>query len=204
MAETFPWNLSATANFKPSLGLTFGRDLGGLGLTGRTADAYWTGTLTTNALSIADRQKALADLLYWADMNKRISFVHPQYRYPQGYDADSWPLTDDPVVTAITDRRHIAVMGLEVGMVLPRGTRFTLIQGDLRCYRELPLDVTVSSATAQALQVSPRLPLGVFAADCTISFVAPEVRLAIVPESWQADEGLEPAPLAFEVSETLV
>lgn len=203
MAETFPWPLAAS-QLKATLNLTFGRDLGGLGLTGRTADAYWVGTLTTPALSIEDRQQALADLLYWADLNKRISFVHPQHVYPQGYDADSWPLADDPVVTALTDRRHIVVMGLEVGMVLPRGTRFTLIQEDRRCYRELPVDVTISSATAQTLPVSPRLPLGVFAAGCTVSFVAPEVRFAIVPESWSTDEGLEPMPLSFDVSETLI
>jgi hypothetical protein len=204
MAATFPWKLSASANFKPELGITFGRDLGGLGLTGRTADAYWSGTLTTNALSIDDRQKALSDLLYWVDMNMRISFVHPQYSYPQGYDAGNWPVAGAVTVTTFTDRRHVTVSGLVAGMVLPRGTRFTFIQDDLRCYRMLPADVTVESAIAQPLQVSPRLPMGVFAPECEIGFVNPEVRLAIVPDSWQADEGLEPATLSFDVSETLV
>lgn len=203
MAETFPWPLKAT-RLTTLLNINFGRDLGGLGLSGRTADAYWRGALTTPALSILDRQKALADLTYWADMNKRISFVHPQYLYPAGYDAATWPLATNPVVTAITDRRHIVVMGLVVGMVLPRGTRFTLIQDDLRCYRSLPVDVVVASATAQTLPVSPRLPLGVFAPNCRISFVSPEVRLAIVPDSWSPDEDIDLLPLSFDVSETLV
>jgi len=203
MAEAFPWRLKAT-KFAPVSGITFGRDQGGLGVSGRQAEPYWAGTLTTPALSIADRKKALADLGYWVDMNRRISFVHPQRSYPDGFDADSWPLDDDPTVTSFTDRRAIVVSGLEAGMVLPRGTRFTLMQDDLRCYRELPLDVTVSSAVAQTLNVSPRLPLGVFADDCAIRFVDPEVRLAIVPDSWSADEDIEGLPLSFDVSETLV
>lgn len=203
MAETFPWALSATV-FAPTQNITFGRDLGGLGLTGRSSEPYWAGTLTTNALSIEDRQKALSDLIYWVDLNKRLSFIHPQYLYPQGFDADTWPVMGDVTVTTITDRRTIVVSGLVNGMLLPRGTRFTLVQDDLRCYRALPVDVTVASETAQTLPVSMRLPLGVFDEGCTVNFVSPEVRLAIVPASWQADEALGPAPLSFDVSETLV
>lgn len=202
MAETFPWPIKADT-LRVVSGITFGRDAGGLGLTGRKTEPYWAGTLTTPALSIADRKQALSDLNYWLDMNKRISFVHGLYHYPEGYDATTWPLTADAVITEVTDRRTIKVSGLEVDMVLPRGTRFTVMQGALRCYRSLPTAVTVTSALSQALPVSMRLPMGVFEAGATVRFAEPEVLLAIVPDSWDGAEDIDLLPLSFDVSETL-
>lgn len=181
--------------------IAYARGLGGLNINARRSDPYWAGSITTPNISIIDRKGWLAWLDDCVDRNLRVDLVHPQYRYPDGYSEDTWPLVTDPLLVSVTDRRTIVVSGLELGMVLPAGTRLTLIQGDVTCYRRLREAVTVTSETAQTLPIGPRLPAGVFVAGAAVRFALPFCRVVIVPDSWEADEDIAPLSLTFEVSE---
>lgn len=177
------------------------RSLGGLNVNARRSEPFWAGPITTPNIAISDRKGWLAWLDDCVDRNLRIDLVHPQYRYPDGYNEDSWPLVADPLLVSTPDRRTIVVSGLEAGMVLLAGTRMTLIQGGAASYRKLNETVTVSSALAQELSIGPRIPAGVFVAGTAVRFAEPFCRVLVVPDSWEADEDIAPLTLTFEVSE---
>lgn len=202
MAEMFPVAF-ARILLKVSSGLAFGRDRDVLLLNARKHEPHWIGSFQTGDLSpeeYADFSAFLTDLV---DTNGRVDFVHPRFAVPRTYTQASWPAAADAVLTALTDLRHIVVSGLPVSTVLKRGDRLTLIQGELRCYRSIAQDVVVSSAIAQTLRISPRLPLGVFVAGAAVRFKLPPIRLAVVPDSYEPDETSRPSPISFDVMEAL-
>lgn len=195
---------------KPELGITSSQSEGGLIITSRRGDPNWTGTLSTGILgSSSPNQHAdfLAFLSRCVDLNFRVDFVHPMHRYPDGYDDSNWPLTDDPTLASITDLRNLNLSGLAIGMLLPRGTRLSLVQGSgdsqVISHRWLAADVTVTSSTAQAIEITPRLPIGVFVVGCAVVFKDPVMRLMIVPDSWDAAEAPDPSSITFGVAESL-
>lgn len=191
-------------NLRIVSGKTHGRDLGGMIINSRHTEPYWTAEFTTPPLSRADRIAVLGDLDRWVDENIRLDFVHPLFMYPEGYDASTWPLATDPELESVVDLRTIEVSGLGVGMVLPRYTRLTLIQSDGSvCYRRIRTAVTVASALSQQIEVTPRLPPGVFSNGATVRLEEPFVRLMIVPESYDSDDDIESEPLTFSAEETL-
>lgn len=203
MAETLPFNLRATKLGIVS-GLAFGRDQGGLLINSRHVEPYWSGELTSPPLTRAERIEALAFLDDCVDRNLRLDVVHPSYRYPIGYTSADWPMGGaDAELSSVTSLRTIVVSAMNVGIVLTKGSRLCLIQGDTICYRKVVTTVTVSSAIAQSINIGPRLPPGVFVAGATVRFANPFVRTMVVPESWDPDESIDDENLRVEVMETL-
>ncbi|HTM77010.1 MAG TPA: hypothetical protein VL133_05225, partial [Devosia sp.] len=187
-AETFPIPGFERIGLRVISGVVTARDRGGMIVTGRRAEPRWAGSFTTDKLTRDDWADLVALLDDCVDRNLRVDFIHPLFKVPRSYTLDTWPLAADPVLVAVTDRRHIVVSDLTVGLVLKRGDRLTLIQDELRCYRKIAVDTVVTSAIAQTLQLTPRIPAGLFAAGSIVRFKYPPIRLAIVPDSYQAEE----------------
>lgn len=203
MAESLPFNLRATKLGIVS-GLAFGRDEGGLIINSRHVEPYWSGVLTTPPLTRAERIEALAFLDDCVDRNLRVDVIHPSYRYPIGYTSADWPMgVADADLGSVTNLRTIGVSGMTVGIVLRKGSRLCLIQGDTVCYRKVVSTVTVSSTIAQSISIGPRLPPGVFTVGATVRFANPFLRSMVVPESWDPDESIDDEDLSCEVMETL-
>jgi hypothetical protein len=204
MAETFPVSGFKRIGLRVRSGIASTRDRGGLLITTRRAEPYWAGSFTTDELDHAAWSDLIALLDDCVDRNLRVDFVHPRHAVPRAYTPTSWPLSDDPTLVSVTHGRQIVVLGLSIGMELKRGDRLTVMQGELRCYRRLAADVTVSSGIAQALPISPRLPLGVFTPGADVRFRNPPVRLAIVPDSYPDEEIYQQSAITFETEEALV
>lgn len=204
MAETFPLSGFERIGLRVQSGLATKRDRGGLLLTSRRYEAYWAGSFTTDKLLPG----AWADLVAFLDTcvsrNLRVDFVHPRHAVPRAYTAATWPLGGDQALVSVTNRYQVVVSGLQVGMTLKRGDRLSFLQSGSVCYRRLTADVVVSSTTAQSLAIEPRLPLGVFTAGAAVRFRNPPVRLAIVPDSYDADEVYAPSPISFDTQEALL
>jgi hypothetical protein len=195
----------AGIRLKPVSGLAFRREKGGLLINKRNAEPHWEGQFRSDNLAIgayADLSTLLTDIV---DRNDRIDFVHPRYALPRLYTPATWPLLADPELVSVTNLRTIVVSGLNNGMQLLRGDRLALIQGanELVGYRSIAEDVTVTSTLAQTLVITPRLPFNVFVAGAKVRFKNPAARLAVVPDSWDADEQAGPSPLSFDVTEAL-
>lgn len=202
-AETFPIPGFERIGLRVVSGVVTARDRGGMIVTGRRAEPRWAGPFTTDKLSRNEWADLFALLDDCVDRNLRVDFIHPLYAVPRSYTLDTWPLAADPVLVSATDRRHIMVSGLTVGLMLKRGDRLTLMQDDLRCYRKIAVDTVVTSAIAQTLQLTPRIPSGLFAAGSIVRLKNPPIRLAIVPDSYAQDEEYSPTPVTFETEEAL-
>lgn len=203
MAETFPFPFFERIGLRIQPGIAHKRDRGGMLITQRRLEPYWAGQFTTDKLAPAAWADLIAFLDNCVDRNLRVDFVHPRFALPRAFTEATWPLFADPLLVSITHGREIVVSGLQAGMQLKRGDRLSLMQGELRCYRSLAADVLVSSSISQALPLTPRMPLGLFAAGAAVRFKAPPVRLAIVPGSYQDDEVARQFPVTFETEEAL-
>jgi hypothetical protein len=211
MAETFPAYSLTNLQLDPDLGITVARSEGGMIVTSRRADPSWTGQMTTRPLAadpINEHADFRAFLSRCADLNLSIDFVHPRHVVPRSYTIATWPLVTDCSLVSISDLNHIVVSGLTVGVQLKRGDRLSLQQTNVDstvsiAHRWVAVDVTSASATAQAIEVTPRLPMGVFAASATVKFKNPPVRLRVIPGSWDDAEAGGPTAISFQVSEAL-
>ena len=207
MAVDMPDYAFQLVGVKPDLGINHARTEGGLVVTSRRADPFWAGRMTTDNLqgSAGNNQHAAlrAFLSRCVDKNLRVDFIHPRHRYPSAYTAATWPMVGNGELVSLTDLRTIVVSGLTVGLVLKRGDRLSITQGELIAHRWLAADLVVASAVTQSIELTPRLPTGVFAAAATVTLKDPKMRLMIVPGSWEDDEVGEPTPIGFEVMESL-
>lgn len=202
MAETFPVGF-ARIDIRPNPGLAYKRERRGVLISSRNGvQPYWSGSLRTGRLLQAEYRDLYGALTNAIENNLRFDFVLPRFILPAAYTAETWPLVANPTIEAVTDLRTLSLAGLEVGMTLRRGDRFTILKGELRCYRMLAADVTVASATAQAISITPRLPIGVFEAADEVQFVDPPIRLAVL-DPIDMPEEYTPTPVSFSVTETL-
>lgn len=202
MAQILP-PLFGVVRLLPYSGIATQRSRGGLLLTQRVVEPGWRGRFATDFLDPDEHQHLATTIADIVDRNERIDFVHPLYVRPRAFLGAVWPLVADPLLVSVTHGREIVVSGLEAGMELRRGDRLTIMQGELRCYRSIQSDLVVSSTIAQALPITPRMPVGIFAAAAAVRFIDPVVRLAIVPDSYDIEETSKPSPISFEVEEAL-
>lgn len=191
----------------PELSINSERTEGGLIITSRRSDPYWTGPMTTRPLTGWRDDNEHADfrafLTQCVDLNMRVDFVHPRHRVPAAYTIDNFPMAGNGALVSVTDLRTIVVSGLTNGLTLRRGDRLSIIQGNLIAHRWIAAPVVVSSAISQSLPLTPRLPIGVFVAGAVVALKDPKMRVMIVPGSWNGDEVGNPTPITFEVSESL-
>lgn len=203
MAETFPISGFERIGLQVVSGIKSVRTRGGLVITGRAVEPRWTGRFTTDKLDIDEWRDLAAFLTDCVDRNLRVDFIHPRHVVPAGYTLESWPVLVDPVLVSVTNRRLIIASGLTLGVVLQRGVRVSLMQSGLICHRMIAADTVVTSTVAQALPLTPRLPIGVFTADALVRFKQPPIRLAIVPDSYVLDEEFNQTPISFDTEEAL-
>ncbi|HTN64031.1 MAG TPA: hypothetical protein VL147_21165 [Devosia sp.] len=208
MPVAFPSDIFvASDSLAIDLGISVSRSEGGLNITSRRSDPFWRGRITTPPLPAWADDNVRAGFVAWlnwaVDLNMRIDFVHPKYQLPGHYTEDTWPMAGNAVLLAVPDLRTIVVSDLVVGMVLKRRDRISITQGDIVVHRWIGEDVVVSSAIAQQLVLTPRLPIGVLAAGAQVVLQNPVMRFVILPGSWEGEDALEPMPVSFEVSEAL-
>ncbi|MBI1246165.1 MAG: hypothetical protein GC202_14280 [Alphaproteobacteria bacterium] len=187
----------------PDLGIRSARSEGGLIVTSRRSDPFIAGRMTTGPLNAGQYADFRAWLLDAIDNHRKVDFVHPRLVVPRSYTVASLPWDGSGTVTAVTDLRTLVMSGLEVGAVLKRGDLFSVTQGSLVAARFVSADTTVASNIAQSIPLIPRLPIGVFAAGATVSFLNPVMRLMIVPGSQNGAEAYGPTPVSFDVAESL-
>lgn len=204
MAETFALPGFERIAISPPTGRAYARENNGL-LVGSTGgrQARWQGKLTTGKLTQAEYARLYAQLWDAVERNLRFDLVLPRFACPRTYTPASWPLETVPLLEEVTDLYTIEVSGLELGMTLLAGDRCCIHQGALRGYRMLSADVMVTSTTAQALPLSPRLPIGVFAAAAEVHFIDPALRVVVVEDSIDLPEEYRPTGGSFDVTETL-
>lgn len=211
MALTMPVDMPAYAfteiGASPDLGIASARSEGGLVITSRSADPYWRGPMTTRPLQPLGLRNEHADfrafLSTCVDQNLRVDFVHPIHRLPHGYIDATWPMAGNAELVSVPNLRTIVLRDLVEGMTLQRGDRLSIVQGDIVCHRWIAADLTVTSAITQAVEVTPRLPIGVVAAGATVLLKNPKMRFMIVPGTWDDKEVAEASPISFEIMEAL-
>lgn len=191
----------------PDLGVVAARSQGGLVITSRKIDPFWQGTLTTTKLEPwrGNNQHArfLSFLSRCVDLNLRVDWVPPRHRLPGAYTEASWPLVGDFELVDVPDQRTLTVGGLEEGLVLGTSDRIAVLQGDLVVHRWIAEDLVVSSAIAQDIPVTPRLPVGLLLPGAMVRLENPPIRFLIEPGSWSTEEVAEPSAISFRVMEAL-
>jgi|GEM_PF-2536936 len=207
MPTTMPAYAFTDIDVLPALGISHARSQGGLVVTSRNSDPFWRGRMTTQPLGVFGGNNQHADFLAWmiwaADNNMRVDFVHPRHRLPGSYTADSWPMIGNASLISTPDQRTLRVSGVTEGIELRRGNRIAVYQSDLVVHRWVAADLTVTSEIAQNIPVTPRLPLGVLAPAATVALADPKMRFMIIPGSWDAAEVADASQISFEVMEAV-
>lgn len=208
MPENLPISAFGGIDVAPELGVAFARSEGGLVITSRNFDPYWRGRFTTGPLDPRgsnERARFIAWLIWAADNNMRVDIVHPRHRYPAAYTADTWPMGGNAGLVDVPDLRTLVLSGLPAGLILRRGDRLSVLQDGLVVHRWIANDLVVASTIAQAVEVTPRLPIGVLAPAAAVVLENPPLRCTIVPGSWSDSlaEEYGPTPVTFEVMEAL-
>jgi hypothetical protein len=198
----------AQLKLDPDLGIASARSEGGLIVTSRRGDPFWRGRMTTVPLEGDDGNNQHADMRAFlsrcVDLNLSVDFIHPRHRVPSAYTLATWPMAGDGAVVSVTDLRHIVVSGLDEDLVLRRGDRLSIVQGSVVVHRWIGAGVIVTSDTSQTVELTPRLPIGLVEAAATVLLKDPIMRLRVVPDSWDATEVPDQAPISFDVDEALV
>lgn len=168
------------------------------------ADPLWGGSLRTTPLTERQLRAWEAFVSDATERKLAFDFVHPSKRQPINYDPDVLPIVDPLALTDVSDLRNPEVSGLPVGLQLLRGDRVAFLQGDLVSHRMIRADTLVASTISQALPVTPRLPLGVFAVAAEVRLIDAPMRLRVVANSWTAPlVGGQPVRGSFEVFESI-
>ena len=204
MAVSLPQGgFSELDGFLPDLGIASAVTLGGIVITSRSADPVVRGRQTTGKLDLDERRDYEAFLIDCADRHMRVDFVHPRHRVPRSYTADTLPFDGLGDVTGFADLRSATVSDLYVGLVLKRGDPIGFEQSGMKLKRWLQSDLVVSSATAQVLPITPRLPIGVFTSGAVVRLLDPVLRYIIVPGSISGAERYERTALSWNFVEVL-
>lgn len=207
MPVDMPAYAFTTLGVQAALGVTVARSEGGLVVTSRQGDPFWSGPMTTRPLQGWKGNNEYADFLAFltdcVDRHLRVDFVHPRHRLPSAYTAETWPMGGNADLVDTPDLRAVTLSGLALGLILKRGDRLSILQDDIVVHRWIAADTVVSSTTSQHLPLTPRLPIGVLAPSATVVLEDPKMRFMVVAGSWNTEEVANPAPITFDVMEAL-
>ena len=137
------------------------------------------------------------------EMNRRVDFVHPMHQLPMSYTESTFPMVGNGQLVSVTNLRTVVIRDMPIGLILKRGDRLSIMQGEIIAHRWISAPVVVGSVLAQSVSITPRLPFGVFAPGAVVAIKNPKMRVMIVPGSWDANEVAEASPITFEVAESL-
>lgn len=205
MPLSFPSYGLSQIDVVPQVGMAWSRSEGGIIITSRRVDPFLKGRVVTRLLEPEfEHPDVLGFILRAVDENQRVDIIPPRHTVPIGYTDTSWPLVGNPTtIASITNLRTINIAGLFIGAVLPRGTRVTFSTGGgIYAHRLIAAPVTVTSTTNQAITITPRLPVGLYAAGNAVLFRNPIMRVMIVPDSYDVSEAVEETPISFDVIES--
>lgn len=183
----FPFGIAAL-DLQPQFSIETARSDGGFGWDVESADAFWRGSVTTGKLDhdrLQDWEGFIADAI---DNRTVIDFVDPVYSRPGFYRETALPGSWDgsAAIVDLTNTRQPVLSGLPVGLVLRRGDRLSASEGAANSYHMVTKPLVVSSATEQAVDVSPLILPNVMAEDSAITFVDPVIKLMVEVNSWRA------------------
>ena len=174
---------------------------GGMVSEVRVADPYWYGELVTVGLEreeIAEWEAFLAESI---DRQLSVDFVHPLYPCPISYNVDTFPGAATGTLDAIVDGRTIHIDLLDPGLVLKKGDRISIEQGDRVCYYMIAADVTVATSATDVF-ITPRLRTGLFTVGAVVRVKGAKMRLRVETNSvGLVLVGGEPTAISFNVYE---
>lgn len=182
MVEVFPLNEFSAVDITLQHTIYSSRTRGGFISNVRVADPYWSGELVTVGLEKAELEAWEAFLQDCIDRNLSIDFVHPLYRCPISYNPDTVPGSPTGTVGTFPDSRTIAVSGLASGLILKKGDRISLEQGDRVMYFMVGADVTIGASTTN-VNIVPRLRTGLFTSGAVVRVVNAKMRVKITPNT---------------------
>ena len=188
----------------PDLGIASERSEGGIVITSRRSDPFLSGRVSSRDLQPAEHADLEAFLIKCIDENMLVDMPYPRRRVPVGYTVDTWPMAGNGSLVGVTNLRTITVSGINTGIVLRRGSRLSLVQGAAISHRWIGETVTVASTISQALSLTPRLPIGVFAPGAVVMLKDPKMRVRIVPGTLETAVTVDRLQkISFEVEEAL-
>lgn len=200
----FPGGLSLIADLSPNWVREQARDQGGNSWETEEADPYWAGRLTTSKLS-HDRLQDWEGFINLVVRDRlAISFVDPIYYIPAAYRGIGLPggWGGSGTIVELSDGTMPVLAGLPVGLQLKRGDRLNLFNDDNRRYHMLAADLLVSSATEQAVPITPAALPNVFAPGDNFTVSNPSLMLNVVANSWRVTRVPRQLPTgSFQVEE---
>jgi len=184
----FPSGL-ASIEFTPFIPTDQARDEAGNVWQTHDADPYWQGKGRTGKLNF-DRWQDWDGFMLDAMVNRRaIEFVDPVYRLPGAYRSTGvlpFGFSGTGSLVNLDDPLAPVVAGLPVGLVLRRGDRIGFANADNKTLHVITAGITVSSNTAQAIEVLPPVLPNVFDTGDDVVLKDAVLRLNIEPNSWSA------------------
>lgn len=198
---TLPTTYFSALDLEPDHMVSIATDRGGYAHEITWGDPMWVGSMTTTKLSERELRQWEAFIADSTERKLPFDFVHPTKTLPIEYQA-GLPFSGNMTVTSLADLTAPVLSGFTVGLQLRKGDRIAFIERNFVSHRMLRTDLLVSSATAQAVPIVPRLPLGVFTTAATATIKNPPMRLRVQSNTWQASLQAGDAPTgSFKVFE---
>lgn len=152
-------------------------------------DPYWLGEASTGKLNdvrLGDWEGFVAEAI---GKTMVLELVDPMFFIPSAYRATGtlpggWngiAILDD-VANAWAPRAD----GFPTGLVLRRGDRLGLVQGDYKTYHIITKPVAATTSTNQVVEISPPLLPNLIGVGAQMVLLNPVVRTHIIPGSWSA------------------
>lgn len=175
---------------------------GGYSTEIRYAEPLWRGSLTSTVMDQQEFQEAEEFINEASERMLAFDLVHPLFLCPRSYTVSTTPGGGTASVVGISDLTAPHISGFTNGLLLKKGDRVSVEEGDYVSYRVIASDVTVSSTTDQTINIRPRLPVGRFTTAATLRYLNPKVRLRVVPNTWSVGlQGGQPIQGSFDVIE---
>lgn len=185
MAEVFPDNDFMEINISLQHTIFSSKTRGGLVAQVRVADPFWVGDMTTVPYGLNEKK----DIQLWEsflqdciDRNLSIDFVNPMYPCPVSYTVANFPGSQTGTITAFPSGRTLTVTGLATGLILKRGDRLSIEQGNRIMHYMIAADQTLG-ASPQTITITPRLRTGLFTTGAIVRLVGAKMRLRISPNT---------------------
>lgn len=226
MARVFPYSDFKSIQIALQHTIFSSKTRGGFVSEVKVADPYWYGELNTVDLSREELATWEAFLTECVDRKLSVDFVHPLYPCPMEYNPETFPLPATGQIEDFLSGSFIEVSGLNPSLVLRKGDRLSIEQGDRVMYYMVSEDAAApgeemlttsdgeqltdgseslyvgSGGVYHVIGLTPRLRTGLFTEGATVRVSRARMRLCITPNSVAfALQGGEPVSISFSVYE---
>lgn len=185
---SFPSGLSRLELF-PNFNILDARTDSGFTWQTEDEDPYWLGSGSTgklNHIRLGDWEGFIAEAI---GKTLVLDLVDPIFNIPSAYRAagvlpGGWNGIAE--VDNLDDAWAPRIDGMPAGLVVRRGDRIGLAQGDYKSCHVVTKPIAAATALNQVVEIAPPLLPNVFAVGAQIVLLNPVVRMHIVPGSWKA------------------